>query len=340
MILDEIKKICENKGTIPLDKLNMDSNVGRLKPSKDDKWLGTYLEKSRFDILSESNFKEDILNYIKSFNIEHILNYDLGDYTCDVFFPTHNICFKFLDLFNYSEINVHKKHQLNTFKEFNKNGYRIIQIFEDTWLKKRIIVESRIQNLLGNSATKIYGRKCSIKEINDTSIITEFLNANHLQGAVGSRIKLGLYFEEKLVGLMTFGKLRKNLGQKSNSDNDYEMMRFCTLLNTSILGGASKLFKHFIKLYNPDSITSYADKCWSSLDNVYKKLNINHIHDSEPSYFYIIGTRRKGRFGYRKDVLLEAGYDPNIWTEHTICLDKNIYRIYDCGTSKYLWKKH
>ena len=78
---------------------------------------------------------------------------------------------------------------------------------------------------------------------------------------------------------------------------------------------------------------------WSnSANNIYKSLNLKYVHESEPSYYYIIGNKRKGRFAYRKDQLLLCGYDGTQWTEHTICLANNIYRIFDVGTCKYEWK--
>ena len=71
---------------------------------------------------------------------------------------------------------------------------------------------------------------------------------------------------------------------------------------------------------------------------MYDKLNFKHDHDSTPNYFYIIGDRRENRFKYRKDRLIKEGYDSNK-TEHEIMLERGIYRIYDCGTKVWLWKK-
>jgi hypothetical protein len=65
---------------------------------------------------------------------------------------------------------------------------------------------------------------------------------------------------------------------------------------------------------------------------------MKYSHESKPSYFYIIGNKRKGRFAYRKDQLLLCGYSKEL-TEHNICLSNNIFRIYDCGSFKYEWIK-
>jgi len=57
-----------------------------------------------------------------------------------------------------------------------------------------------------------------------------------------------------------------------------------------------------------------------------------------PSYFYIIDGVRKNRFGYRKDILVSAGFDINM-TEVSIQHSRGYYRIFDCGSLKYEYKK-
>ena len=87
---------------------------------------------------------------------------------------------------------------------------------------------------------------------------------------MNSSIKIGLFYNNELVSLMTFGKMRMAMGSKSEI-GEYEMYRFCNKLNTSIVGGASKLFKYFLKTYNPHKITSYADRRYFD-GNLYEKL--------------------------------------------------------------------
>ena len=197
---------------------------------------------------------------------------------------------------------------------------------------KKDIVKSRILNLLGLNKDKIYGRKTEIREVlsKESNL---FLTENHIQGNVNSKIKLGLFYNNELVSLMTFGDLRKNMGGVVNK-GDYELLRFCNKLNTTVIGGADKLLKHFIKHYQVKKLISYADRRWSK-GNLYEKLGFEFIHDSKPSYFYIINYKRENRFKYRKDVLIKEGYDTNK-TEHQIMLDRKIYRIYDCGSKKYV----
>jgi len=215
-----------------------------------------------------------------------------------------------------------------------KKGIQLIQIFEDEWLFKQDIVKSRLLNLLKLNKNKIYARKCVLKEITSKES-KEFLNTNHIQGNVNSNIRLGLYYDDELVSIMTFGKLRKSMGY-STKKGSYEMLRFCNKLNTSVIGGADKLLQYFVKLYQPKEIITYADRRWSQ-GNLYDKLDFEFIYKTKPNYWYINDDKREYRFKYRKDVLVKKGFDINK-TEHQIMLERKIYRIYDCGANLYIKK--
>jgi len=138
-----------------------------------------------------------------------------------------------------------------------------------------------------------------------------------------------------LVSLMTFGSKRKFMKQ-SNSDGVYEMLRFCSKLNTSVIGGSEKVFKYFIENYKHKEVISYADRSWSQ-GELYKQLGFKLIHKTQPNYYYIIDKKRYHRFNFRKDKLVSEGFDPNK-TEHEIMLERKIYRIYDSGSLKFIWK--
>ena len=164
----------------------------------------------------------------------------------------------------------------------------------------------------------------------------EFLDKNHIQGYANSNENYGLFYNNELVSLMTFGKPRINLGGKKG-DGNYELVRFCNKINTNVIGGASKLFKHFIKEYNPNEVVSYSDKRWS-IGNLYEVLGFKHSHDSKPNYFYVDNFVRMNRFGFRKSMLVNEGFSKDK-SEHEIMLERGIYRIYDCGTMVFKWLK-
>jgi hypothetical protein len=317
-----------------------DNTLYRKEPEKSEEWIKNYLNPTNFQALNTSKNLEDFRQHIiDNCKYKYIENYDLNGYKSNFYIPELNLALKFVDLFSHCELHVDKKYQLNSYLEYEKANIHIVQIFEDLWTTKNENIKSRLSNLFGNSK-QIYARKCEVvvfKE-KDTTFVGDFIEKNHLQGKIGSSVKLGLKFEGEVVTVMTFGKLRKNLGQ-IGGPNDYELLRFCNKMGTSVIGGASKLFKYFMSNYNPESVTSYADMMWSSSENIYKKLGLQMMHKSAPSYFYINNTTRKNRFGYRKDVLLSCGYNGEYWGEHDICYVNGLYRIYDVGTEKFYWHK-
>ena len=280
-----------------------------------------------------SGLETKLSDYIKeNYNGVIKLNKKFSYQEIDIFLPELNLAFEFNGVYWHNELRKEKNYHMNKTELCEGKGIQLIHIYEDDWIYKQEIVKSRILNLLGKTPEKIYGRKCIIKKISDNDLIRSFLEENHIQGFVGSQIKLGLFYNEGLVSLMTFGKQRKSMGIKSQ-ENVYEMLRFCNKLNTSVIGGADKLFKYFIKTYNPLEVISYADRSWSQGD-LYYKLGFKLVHKTQPNYYYVIGQKRNHRFNYRKDKLIREGYDPTK-SEHYIMLERKIYRIYDSGSLKF-----
>jgi hypothetical protein len=218
-----------------------------------------------------------------------------------------------------------KNYHLNKTNHFKERGVRIIHIWEDDWSFKQEIIKSQIKNLLNQSSEKIFARKCEVKEIRDTKLVSKFLNENHIQGKVNSSLKLGLYYNGELVSIMTFDQFE---GRKKMEEGGYNINRFCNKLNTNVIGGASKILNHFIKEYNPSRIVSYADKDWS-VGELYKTLGFVNISDTRPDYKYIVNKKRIHKSRYKKSRL-----DTKL-TESQATKELGINRIYDCGKIKF-----
>jgi len=280
-------------------------------------------EKELLDFIKE-NYKGEVIT-----NTKHIIN----PLELDIYLPDIKLAFEFNGLYWHSELEKDKLYHLNKTKKCLENGIQLFHIWEDDWVYKQDIIKSMILNKL-NKSNKIFARKCVIKEIDDNRLIREFLETNHIQGFVGSKVKLGLFFENELVSLMTFGNLRKSMNSKAK-EGTYELLRFCNKLNTSIIGGASKLFKYFINNYNPIEVISYSDYS-RSIGNMYINLGFNFSHLSNPNYYWCKNKFKEYRFNFRKDILVKEGFDPNK-TEVEIMHDRGYYRLFDCGMQKWIY---
>lgn len=282
-----------------------------------------------------SKWEKEVYDFLLSLGIEceQSNRSILGGKEIDIFMPKYNIGIECDGLRWHNELYRDKDYHLSKTNECKEHGVRLIHIFEDEWAKNSEIWKSMFRNMFGLIESKIYARKCEVREVSPKDC-RQFLDNNHIQGYSNSKINYGLYYNDELVSLMTFGMPRINMGGKKE-DGHYELVRFCNKLNTNVIGGASKLFKHFIKMNNPTEIVSYSDKRWS-LGNLYQVLGFKHTHDSKPNYFYVYNMDRLNRFRFRKSVLVNEGFDKDK-SEHEIMLDRGIYRIYDCGTMVWKW---
>jgi hypothetical protein len=287
--------------------------------------------------IQNSGYESLILDFIKNNYNDKILTnvrYIISPLELDIYLPDLKLAFEFNGVYWHNELNKEKNYHLNKTELCEKQGIQLIHIYEDDWIYKQDIIKSMILNKLGKTENKFFARKCEIKEITDNKLIRSFLDENHIQGFVGSKVKIGLFYNNELISLMTFGDRRVAMGKKSTNIGEFELLRFCNKLNTNVIGGASRLFKYFIKTYNPTEITTYADRSFSQ-GKLYETLGFNFIGKTEPNYYYVVDGIRKHRFNYRKDKLIKDGFDPNK-TEHQIMLDRKIYRIFDSGNLKFI----
>ena len=254
----------------------------------------------------------------------------------DIVIPDKKIAIEFNVLFWHSEIGggKDKDYHFNKTKLAQEKGYQLIHIFEDEWLFKRDIVLSLIHSKLGIFDKRIYARNCEIKELNSNEA-NEFFDENHLQGADNSKVRLGLFYQNELVSVMTFSKPR------FNKKYEWELVRFASKLNYQIIGGASKLLKYFLNYYNPSSIITYADRRYSN-GNLYRRLGFEFDGFTSPNFYilkdYII---RENRIKFQKHKLKDKliNFDPDLSAWENMQLN-GYDRIWDCGNYRFVWRNN
>lgn len=285
-----------------------------------------------FPIDENVSIKEkELLNYIKEIYKGEIIENYRDCIEIDIFLPDLNIGFEFNGLYWHSDKFVHKNKHIDKLNYFKEKNIRIIYIWEDDWDFKKDIIKSQITNWLKSNNEKIYGRNCKIKQITDVSIVREFLNENHIQGFTHSTIKLGLYFNDELVSLMTFDK---NEGRKKMNIDEWNLSRFCSKKYINVIGSADKLLKFFINNNNVKRIITYADKEWS-IGDLYFKLGFKLINESKISYKYVINNKRINKQNFNKNKLKKIYKNTTGKTENQIMKENQINRVYDCGQMKF-----
>jgi len=250
----------------------------------------------------------------------------------DFYLPDYNIAIEVNGIYWHSELKGKgKNHHLNKTKICNDVGIKLLHITDFELKQKYSIVKSKLNSILGINKGKIHGRKCIVKEI-DSSLKSKFLNKYHLQGNDKASVKLGLFYKDRLVSIMTFCKRRIAMGKKTTEEGEWELSRYCGNFHFYVIGGASKLLKYFERNYNPKKIVTYADKRWSTGD-LYFNLGFTHTHDSQPNYWYFKSEYKLyHRFNFRKSELSKKldTFDPHK-TEWENMVDNGWNRIWDCG---------
>jgi len=278
-----------------------------------------------------SSIEKEVTNFLDEYGIEYVHSDRdiLNGKELDIYIPKYNLALEINGLFWHSELYKGQKYHLIKTLLCRERNIHLIHIWEDDWKLKSDILKSIILNKIGLLDNKIWARKCVISEVN-SSDARKFLDDNHIQGFSSSSIKLGLYYNNELVSLMTFG------WRMTNGKREYELIRFCNKKGYVINGASSKLFKHFINNYQIDEIISYSDV--SMFDgNMYDMLGFEKVSISKPNYFWVVNSVRRHRYNFSKKKLVNMGYDPNK-TEVEIMTELGYYRIFSCGQEKWVWK--
>jgi len=229
--------------------------------------------------------------------------------------------------------NFNKNKHLNKTNLMEEKAFQLFHILDIDWnnpIKKEIWL-SIINNKLRKS-NRLYARKLKIIDLSShRAFVKNFLNNNHLQGFCNYKYAYGLIEDNIVFSIMTFGK--------SRFEDDIELLRFCNVKNFQVVGGASKLLKHFERIHNPNSIVSYAKRDWSQ-GNLYKRLGFEFVSYTEPSKFYLKNSKKYCRQKFQKHKLekcKEDGLLENLdgLTAEEILLNNNYRIFFDSGNIKF-----
>ena len=282
--------------------------------------------------IKTSSFEIEIGLFLDSLNVsfEKRNRVVLDGLELDYFLPEYNMAIECNGLYWHNELFKSKMYHINKTIKCKDKSISLLHIWEDDWKCKKDIIKSIIKNKLNIIDNKIWSRKCVIKNV-PTNEYRKFLEYNHIQGYSSSSYNIGLYYNNELVSLMTFG------WRRTNNKREYELIRFCNKINHSVVGSASKLFKHFLRNNNDiESISSYSDISLF-VGHVYEMLGFEMTGLSEPNYFWVVDGVRRHRYNYSKRKLVAQGYDINK-TEVEIMNDRGYWRIFSTGQEKWVYK--
>jgi predicted DNA-binding protein YlxM (UPF0122 family) len=268
----------------------------------------------------EELLKENNIKYEREFPIgSYSYDFKIGNYLIEIDpYATHNATWGIRD--NPPKSSNYHKQKSSIAKE---KGYFCIHKFD--WDDANKIIS------LLRQKDQIGARECQVREVKKEAA-KNFINCNHLQDYAKDIIRLGLYYKNNLVSIMTFGKPRYS------KKYDYELIRYCSDL--SIAGGSEKLFKHFVKTYQPTSVISYCDES-KFTGSTYIKLGFKLKNTGRPSKHWY---NPKTQCHITDNLLRQRGFDQLFKTNYgkgtsneELMLNHNFVEIYDCGQATYVW---
>lgn len=330
--LISVIKTFDNKPTILELEKKLDSNKNTIL-RRIHKWeLEEYIELYNY---KESNLEKEVYLYIESIYNGKITRHDrkiLHGKELDIYMPEKKLAIEFNGTHWHCDELVDKKYHQNKTIECIKNNIQLIHIFEYEWVdnNKQKLIKNLIKDRLCSNII-YYARQLDIKYTSKGDEV-KFLNNYHLQGYVASETAIGLYHNNELLGIMTFGKPR------FNGRFDCELLRMCFKTGVNIVGGSEKLLKHYINKHKPKGIVSYCDLSKFS-GNSYIRLGFKTDKSmlTQPNYVWVSTERNEklSRYQTQKSKLIKNGLGTYGNTESEIMRNLNYLRVYDSGNMRF-----
>ena len=280
-----------------------------------------------------------IKEFLDANNITYVSNTKkiIPPHELDFYISSHNLAIEVCGLYwHRHSLLQNSKYHIEKLEACLKQGIQLVTIFSDHIESHPDKVLARLKFKLKLIPRMFHPRELHITDTYSKKDVNKFIDEYHLQGAKSAPINIVATHNGYICAAMTFGPLRRSLGQTKQIANAYEMYRFTSMSN--IPGIASKLFKFFVNTYNPESIISFSDRCWGD-GELYQILGFEKTMVNGANYWYTKNFISKiHRFGFTKHSLVAKGHDKNL-TESQIMINLGYDKIYDCGSVKYSWAK-
>ena len=338
----------ETKSRIIQGVIQLPSELEKYKILKTKETLRTYIqdnfkEKPTYQEVADlaKISRQSINNKIIEYNLQDLIKFKIGtskqekelrayienfiktESTCkvldgkeiDIYISNLKLGFEFNG--NYWHSNDFKSSTYHQNKSLlaQQKGINLVHIWEYEWLNKQNILKSLIKSKIGIFEKKIGASKCKIKEL-DYKKYAQFCNENHLQGECGAKVKLGLFYKDKLIQVMSFGVPR------FTDKYEWEILRECSKLGYFILGGKEKLWFYFVKNFSPKNCISYCDFS-KFTGSSYERLGFKKERLNKPGFVWYDNSINQvfWRNPYKNQEMKEKGY----------------LKIYDCGQLVFTW---
>ena len=304
------KTVCENEHVTHPSPGNLLQGTGCAKCSTSAENYAENHEKATQDISIRGDFSEPRL--IEGRN-----------YRPDVYYPEQKLCVDFNGAYWHSEKSRTNSAMRDRARAYRAAGFKYLTFFWEQTYKHNNSYLSIIKHNLGLTERRIFARKCKVVHGDFRFLFKE----NHLLGPPIGKFCIGLEYEDELVCAGSF--------QKWNNQQ-WNMTRWCNLMDTQVIGGFRKVLSKFDRQGLP--LVTFSDNMISE-GSVYERAGFEMSKELPPDYGYIKSGESiiNKRFFRHSNMPKIKGfkYDKNM-TEHENTLANGYFRVYDAGKKRWI----
>lgn len=210
--------------------------------------------------LTSSRGERDVADWIADLGVEVVRNdrQALGGFEIDIWIPEHRVGIEYNGAYWHNDRAMpHPRLHETKSQRAKILGVDLMTVWDFDWEKRRDIIQRMIRHRLGMAdSTPIHARSCAVVQPS-AILINAFYQDTHVQGGVASaRHHYGLQVDGDLVAGMSFAQGASRRGK--TGDGEWELLRYAT--RGLVRGGASRLFRAFIREQSPKRVWSYSDR--------------------------------------------------------------------------------
>lgn len=210
-----------------------------------------------------SNVELELFSWVKSMcpdaesSVRGVISKEL-----DIYIPSLKVAIEFNGTYWHCERYKPRGYHSGKSFECKEKGIRLIHVWEFEWAnpQQRFVLENIILGALKKLPERHYARECEVYTYIQSSPrwteLNQFFAENNIQGNRGGSIIYTLEKEGKVLMAYKFGRPS---GGKAKKKYQWEMVRGASAHGVQVVGGATKLWKHFINEVKPKSVVYYVD---------------------------------------------------------------------------------
>lgn len=243
----------------------------------------------------------------------------------DVFVPAHKLAIEYNGLYWHNEgAGKDAQYHQNKSDRCADAGITLFHVFEDEWRDRRPIVQSMIRHRLGLTPNRVMARKCAVVGLSPARR-KAFFDANHIDGDTRAQQALGLELGGEVVAAMS---LRTPFHKKHAAS--LEVGRFCSKLDTSVIGGLGRLTRAAQKTCKEQgysSLLTYVDARLGAREG-WSAAGWKKVAETGARFWWTDFNDRFNRFKFKADRARGL-------TEAQVAEAAGVVRIYGCKNLRF-----